>query len=303
MQELVARQEFALPLVQHEDLDINSIIIGERYRKELGDIIALADSIKEQGLLQPVGVDKDNVLVFGERRIRAFQQLGWSRIPVRRVNVTSIVEGEYAENDVREDFRPSERVAIAAAVADEIGERRGGDTSSGEQSNRQNIAEWKGKPTKEIAAEKSGFGNPETLRQAKSVVATQDPSLIEAMDSGKLSISAAAKAVSLPAPARQEVIQAADPKRALREATMIAAAGRPPPASTNRNPLYKPNESYSRLAMITGFCDSISDKIEAGGSTFLAEGILDNDMRGREIATIRRCIENLNELMGAINVK
>jgi len=37
-----------------------------------------------------------------------------------------------------------------------------------------------GVPTKHIAASKAGFGNPETLRQAKSVVASNDEELIEA---------------------------------------------------------------------------------------------------------------------------
>ena len=289
----------ALALVQqHEDIDIADIQIGDRYRKELGDIEGLADSIKEQGLLQPVGVNAENELVFGERRIRAFQHLGWSRIPVRRVNVTSIVEGEYAENDVREDFRPSERVAIAAAVAEKVGERRGRPS----EENSKNICDFTGR-TDVIAAQKAGFGNETTLRQAQSVVATKDAALIDAMDSGKLSISAAAKAIALPTEARKEVIQSADPKKELREATLIAAAGRSPAStSTNRNPLYKPNENYKAMALVTSYCDSISGKVEDVGATSLAKGIVDEGMRAREVETIKRCIENLNTLLELINV-
>lgn len=51
----------------------------------------------------------------------------------------------------------SKRSAIGEAVERELGERRGGDTSSGEQSNPQNFAECKGKETRQIAAEKAGF--------------------------------------------------------------------------------------------------------------------------------------------------
>lgn len=185
MTETAVRTEFALPILEYEDIDIETIKIENRYRKDLGDIEGLAASIKEQGLLQPVGVDRENNLVFGERRIRAFQHLGWSRIPVRRVNVTSIVEGEYAENEVRKDFTASERVAIADVVAAQIGERRGRD-------NPQNIGELKGRETADIAASKAGFGNPETLRQARAVVSNGTPELVQAMDSGKVSISAAA---------------------------------------------------------------------------------------------------------------
>ncbi|MCZ7855031.1 ParB/RepB/Spo0J family partition protein [Agrobacterium salinitolerans] len=180
-----ARTEFVLPPLQHEDIDIESIKIENRYRKDLGDIAVLAASIKEQGLLQPVGVDRDNNLVFGERRIRAFQYLGWSRIPVRRVNVTSIVEGEYAENEVRKDFTASERVAIADVVREAMGNRQGQRTDLSAN------AAMSGK-TVDAAAVKAGFGSAETYERAKSVVSNGAPELVQAMDSGKVSISAAA---------------------------------------------------------------------------------------------------------------
>lgn len=38
------------------DLDIDRIVIGERDRQEFGDIIGLAESIDEIGLLHPVVV-------------------------------------------------------------------------------------------------------------------------------------------------------------------------------------------------------------------------------------------------------
>src|SRR5690606_11041743 len=99
----------AMAQLQHNEIEISEIKIGDRFRKELGDITKLANSIQRQGLLQPIGVTEGNELVFGERRLRAFEYLGWSRIPVRRVSVTSIVEGEHDENEIRKDFTPSER--------------------------------------------------------------------------------------------------------------------------------------------------------------------------------------------------
>lgn len=65
--------------------------------------------------------------------------------------MSSILAGEYAENELRKDFTPSERVAIAEAVRKELPERRGKD-------NRQNFDELKGKRTDAIAAEKASFG-------------------------------------------------------------------------------------------------------------------------------------------------
>jgi len=107
-------------------LPVSEIIIGTRHRRDMGNLAQLAESISQQGLLQPIGVTEDNELVFGERRLRACSNiLGWTHIPVRVVNVTSIVEGEYAENEVREDFTLSERVAIGQAVEQQLAGRQG----------------------------------------------------------------------------------------------------------------------------------------------------------------------------------
>ena len=49
---------------------IADIRIGERHRKDMGDIEGLARSIDEIGLLHPVVVRPDGTLVAGERRIK-----------------------------------------------------------------------------------------------------------------------------------------------------------------------------------------------------------------------------------------
>lgn len=43
----------------------------------------------------------------------------------RVVNVSSIVAGDYAENELRKDFTPMERVAIGKTLEKEIGKRQG----------------------------------------------------------------------------------------------------------------------------------------------------------------------------------
>ena len=48
---------------------IADIKIGERHRDNLGDVQALAESIKTTGLLHPVVVAKSGELVTGERRL------------------------------------------------------------------------------------------------------------------------------------------------------------------------------------------------------------------------------------------
>jgi ParB/RepB/Spo0J family partition protein len=70
---------------------ISDIVVGTRHRRDMGDIDGLAASIKELGLLQPIVVRPDGVLVAGERRLRAAKLLGWTEIPVNVVDVGAIV--------------------------------------------------------------------------------------------------------------------------------------------------------------------------------------------------------------------
>lgn len=55
---------------------LESIVIGTRHRKDAGDIDALADSIDRLGLLQPITVTPEGVLVCGWRRLMAIRALG-----------------------------------------------------------------------------------------------------------------------------------------------------------------------------------------------------------------------------------
>jgi DNA modification methylase len=202
-----------------KELKITDIKVGTRHRKDMGDLTDLADSIRQEGMLQPIGVTDRLELVFGERRIRAVRDiLRKKTITARIVDVTSIIAGEYAENEVRKDFTPSERVAIAKAIERQIGNRRGQRT---DKQRVQKIAQVDpGEKTRDKAAEKAGFGNHETYRQAAKVVTNGTPTLIQAMDDGRVSISAAAILVDAD-PDEQEAVLELDEKAILQAAKEI----------------------------------------------------------------------------------
>jgi ParB-like chromosome segregation protein Spo0J len=66
---------------------IADIRVRKRHRRDLGDILSLAESIEDIGLLHPITVREDGLLCAGRRRLAACKRLGWTDIPV------SIVRG------------------------------------------------------------------------------------------------------------------------------------------------------------------------------------------------------------------
>ncbi|MBF0261189.1 MAG: ParB N-terminal domain-containing protein [Magnetococcales bacterium] len=176
------------------NLPIAEIKIGERHRKDMGDIAALASSIEEIGLLQPIGVDKDYNLIFGERRLKAFQNLGRETIPARMVEVQAIVIGEHAENEIRKEFTSTERVSIAKVIEEQLGRRQG---QRNDLELRHCGDEVRGR-SDDIVAEKAGFGSRRSLRDAQTVVENGIPELREEMDADRIPITAAAEIAKLP---------------------------------------------------------------------------------------------------------
>lgn len=97
-------------------LPIGAISLGNRHRKDMGDIDGLARSIEAVGLLHPVVVTPAGMLIAGERRLAALRRLGWAEVPVTEVDLEEITRGEFAENADRKDFLPSEIDAIRRAL-------------------------------------------------------------------------------------------------------------------------------------------------------------------------------------------
>lgn len=94
-------------------VDIDKIIVGDRIRKDFGDIQELADDIRENGLINPPVVNKEYQLLAGERRLRACKLLGWPQIEVRMMDTRDAeheLNIEISENDVRKGFTKTERV-------------------------------------------------------------------------------------------------------------------------------------------------------------------------------------------------
>ena len=80
-----------------QEIKISEIEIGLN-RRTVGNVSELASSIKELGLLNPITITKDNKLIAGHHRIKAFEYLGLDTIPVRVIDCTAL-QAELAEID------------------------------------------------------------------------------------------------------------------------------------------------------------------------------------------------------------
>ena len=143
-------------------MNISDIIVGNRTRKNLGDIQQLANSITTIGLLHPVVVTPDNRLVAGYRRIMAYKLLGIDDIPH---TVVSSLDGlsklaEQHENTCRLDFTPSEAVEIGKII----------EPLEKEQAKSRQIS---GKPSEK-------FSEGEALNKVASIVGLSRPTYTKA---------------------------------------------------------------------------------------------------------------------------
>jgi ParB family chromosome partitioning protein len=110
----------------HVELDwsVDGITVGVRHRRDLGDVDALAESIAEHGLLQPLTVTEEGVLVCGARRLAAIKHLGWRTVNVWvRVGLSERLLALMAERDdntLHKDFTTTELADLYEELKTEI---------------------------------------------------------------------------------------------------------------------------------------------------------------------------------------
>lgn len=104
------------------NLDIYLITIDDdRQRSEMGEIDELAQSIQQNGLLNPIIVDEHNRLICGERRLSACKSLGHTKIEARLFSDLSQDDQmviEFEENIRRKQLTWQEEVAAIKAIHD-----------------------------------------------------------------------------------------------------------------------------------------------------------------------------------------
>lgn len=172
-------------------IPIIEIKIGERFRKDIGKLAPLAQSIRKIGLLHPVVVDSNYNLIAGYRRIKAVQTLGWTRVPIYIVDLKDLLKGEFHENALRKNFTPSEMVAIKRHFEPEVSMEH---PVGRPKENSGNFPELKVGHVRDVLGGFVGVSG-KTLEKAEDIVeaAEKEPekfwSILKKVDDGKISIN------------------------------------------------------------------------------------------------------------------
>jgi ParB-like nuclease family protein len=193
----------------------NDIIVKDRFRKKMGDIGLLAANIANIGLLNPIGITEDNVLVFGERRLCAVRDhLVRDKIDAIIVNLEYLLAGEFSENEFRKNFTKSERAQIGKAIERDLADmKKSGKLKAAIErfkSHWEHIVKSRGGnvktvQTKDVIAAVAGLESRNTYERAKKVIDTENSELIDAMDNDEVSIAKAAEIAEKPTKEEQDI--------------------------------------------------------------------------------------------------
>ncbi len=172
-------------------LDVESIIVTDRYRKEIGDVSDLKESIANVGLLNPITVREWHGgyrLVAGERRLTAFKQMGLVTIDARLArdiaDARDALVAERDENTARKPMLPSEATALGMAIEEmekpAAAERRASTLRQGSTSPVVFPGtQREGQRSRDIAAEAVGMSGPSFTRMKTIITAAENEDLPE----------------------------------------------------------------------------------------------------------------------------
>lgn len=229
------------------EIKIDDVVVGKRVRKDMGDMDKLVSSMKELGLLTPIGIDENNSLVFGGRRLAAAQILGWKTIEAKIIDCDKLI-AERDENDTHKHFTYTERIAIAAALDARLSERHGTNQYAERGESRPALSTPDGK-TANLVGPMVGFSG-KTYERVKNVVNNGAPELVEAMDKKLITPYAAVDLVGLPLEVQKSIDYADKPTLKKFISEVRSASGDPEISNERREK--KRNKAIRQAEGVTG---------------------------------------------------
>lgn len=165
-------------------IDIEKVKIGDRIRKDMGDLKELSDDIAKNGLINPPVVTPDFELIAGERRLEAMKKLGYKQIEVRIMKVEDAehkLNLEINENENRKDFNKSERIEYARQL-ERIERVKAKERMAQGTENFPEVGE-----TRDLVAEKMGIGSGKQYEKEKYIADNADPETLEQWNNEEIS--------------------------------------------------------------------------------------------------------------------
>lgn len=280
-------------------IEIADISLGDtkRYRSELKNIAKLAKSMsKPNGQLQPICVDCNGELIFGLRRLEAAKSLGWKEIEAVVVDLDNPLEAIQDENDDREAWPVSDRVALGKAIEEHEKEK------AKERQQEAGKQYGKGKPiasekfseametgrAKDKAAEAAGMSRP-TYEKAKEVIETAKTNpavapIAEEMDkTGKV------------APAHKAMQEVLDSKPSEDETPWVDAWGIP--ITKEAEPAFRNAEKFDELLKLLRQAKKLYKELAdlPGGELLRQPFVSSNSTSGFRHNGLETCIMNVSD--------
>ena len=133
-------------------MKIEDIKTSKVHLRELGNIKALASSLRKHGLLQPIVVNQDNELIAGRRRLEAARLLGWKEIDVNIVETHDDYDHlakSLVENVQRKQLTWQEEVKFVQEL-DQLMRAKYGSANQGKRTDLTEERLWSSKDTARI---------------------------------------------------------------------------------------------------------------------------------------------------------
>ena len=243
--------------------NITKIIVGDRIRKDGGDVNAFAEDIRKNGLINPISVMRveggELKLLAGFRRLKAAELLGWDEV---EINILSPAGAEAAllleisENEQRKSFTFSEQMDFAKLLK-EIEQEKALERKSagGKGGLKEDVPHGspleKGK-SRSIIGTKIGMSGTQYER-AKYIAKNASQEVIDQLDRKERSVRGTYDELRA-----KEKNLAPPPEATVKTAPTPEQISEPRPTARPESPAHNPPAHTSR-----GKCDPAFEKIRA----------------------------------------
>lgn len=226
--------------MKYADFPVADIIVANRTRKEIGELLNLTCSIERVGLLHPVVLNAKHELIAGGRRLAAVKKLGWATIPTIIVDnledAILALAAERDENTCRKPWTASELAEMGRRLEElerpKAEERKSPGTNQHTKEVGGNFPPTSEGKTRDIVGEALGVSG-KTYEKAKAIAETAIDPLKAMVDTEQVSIDAAATVAKL-SKTEQAKIVAKGPdavKKAAKDSRQAKAKDKPEPVN------------------------------------------------------------------------